>query len=88
MSADGTNGDGTSDTDGIRGGLVRAFVGLVGAITAFVRRIKPNLMLFVVLLFFIARELLGHIVDNITAPVGQEVNQLNQSQGEMRRSTG
>lgn len=29
------------------------------------RKVKPNLILFVLLLFFLAKEILGHVVENI-----------------------
>ena len=65
--------------------------GLLSVIKIFLEKIKPNLILFVVLLFILAWKIMGHIIDNISDPnanqliVGALLGILNQSQGEMRR---
>ena len=47
------------------GTLVHSFFNLI---EIFLNKIKPNLILFVILLFFLAREIMGHIIANITNP--------------------
>ena len=52
------------------GTLVRSFFNLIEIV---LNKIKPNLILFVLLLFFLAREIMGYIIANITNP---DANQL------------
>ena len=49
---------------------MRSFFNLIEII---LNKVKPNLILFVVLLFILALEIMGHIIDNIT---NMEANQL------------
>ena len=44
-----------------------------GLLEAILTKVKPNLILFVLLLFFLAREILGHVIAYIDKP---EANQL------------
>ena len=52
------------------GTLVRSFFNLIEIV---LNKIKPNLILFVLLLFFLAREIMGYIIANIANP---DANQL------------
>ena len=37
-------------------------------VETFIKKVKPNLVLFVLLLFFLAREILGYIIEYIDQP--------------------
>ena len=60
---------------------------LLSLIETIVKRIKPNLVLFVLLLYFLAQEIMGHIIRYISDPSANQLiigALLNQGQGGMR----
>lgn len=52
---------------------VRLVIRFFTLVETFIKKVKPNLVLFVLLLFFLAREILGYIIEYIDEP---DANQL------------
>ena len=52
---------------------IRLVIRFFTLVETFIKKVKPNLVLFVLLLFFLAREILGYIIKYIDQP---EANQL------------